>query len=160
MLWCKGCLYLWVKKSVVLPLIGNSEYLGWSVAFFTIILFKLKSTQSITFGWIFHLFFFSQKRWKNHPIWQKIGAFPTLTFSKFYFWRWVGHWGQHSPFFFLGLKQTHTTGYEELGLKQNKNKQTHKQTNKQTKQHKIPLQLKKRSIIIENAKDGINSMHL
>ena len=54
---------------------------------------------------------FLKKRWKKHPIWQKLSAFLTLGKFHFIFWdelvhgacgSMVGRWG-HTTFFFLGL---------------------------------------------------------
>ena len=88
------------KKIVVLTSSGISEYLGRSVIFFLIIFFVKstqstkvgcflqkrhlkKNTQSTKVGCIFHLF--PQKRWKKHPIWQKLGTIQTLISCNFIF---------------------------------------------------------------------------
>ena len=74
--------------------------------------------------------FFSKKLKKTHPIRQKLGALPTLTFLKFYFWRWVGRWGQDGFFFLFFFSAKINSNYRLWGARF-KTKQT--QTNKQTK---------------------------
>ena len=94
---CVGCIRP-KKKIVVLPSSEISEYIwvSWSDDNFSLIIF-LKAPKSTTFGCIFHLLQKSGK--KNTWFDKKLGTFPTLLFFKFYFWRWVGPWGQHSIFF-------------------------------------------------------------
>ena len=85
------------KKKIVLPSSGISEYLDWLVN-----LFFLKSTEKYNIRVHFHLF--SQKRWKNNQSDKRLGAFLTLTFFKFYFWRWLVAKGNTTTLFSLYIK--------------------------------------------------------
>ena len=72
-----------------------------------------KAPKTTKFGCIFHPFL--KKGKKKHPIWQKLGAFPTL-FLTFYFWRWIDPWGQYNIVTFSWPKKnTSVFSYKTIG---------------------------------------------
>ena len=69
-------------------------WVGWSEFFLNYFGKKAPKVQNL--GAFSHLFF--SKKVKKHPIWQKLGAIPTLVFLVLFLETGFGRWGQHSNF--------------------------------------------------------------